>query len=159
MCCSFLRRAIFCASFTTMVSCQVAWCQNPQIAAVYDLLGRASICSPDSVYAYGTYPADNGTSFTATVGGETESINFIEVTNGSGYAILLNIPSDLPMGSSSVVISHNGTPSNSFPITIQAVCPGIAADGSDFFHYSSGAPVTTANPAAPGENVVLQMSG
>ncbi len=136
-----------------------AWCQTPQIAAVYDLLGRTSLCSPDSVIAYGVYPADNQPSFSATVGGETERVNFVEVTNGAGYAINFNIPADLPTGSSTVVISHDGTPSNSFPIKINAVCPGIAADGTAFSHNTNGYQVTTSYPAAPGEAIVLSMSG
>jgi uncharacterized protein (TIGR03437 family) len=155
MCSRFLGQALLCS----LLLATAAWCQTPQIAAVYDLLGRTSLCSPDSVYAYGVYPADNNPSFNATVGGETEGINFIEVTNGAGYAIQFNIPADLPTGSSTIVISHDGTPSNSFPITIHAVCPAIAADGSAFRHDSNGAPVTTSFPAAPGESIVLQMSG
>src|ERR1700693_5226564 len=75
-----------------------AWCQTPQIAAIYDSLGRTNLCSPDSVYAYGIYPADNRPSFSAPVGGETEQVNFVEVTNGAGYAINFYVPADLPPG-------------------------------------------------------------
>lgn len=136
-----------------------AWSQNLEINAVYDVLGRAAVCSPDSVIAYGTFPADNATSYSANVGGETENINFIEVTDGAGYAISLLIPADLPVGPSTVVISHNGAPSNSFSIAINAVCPGIAADGTAFYHNSNGTYISPSNPAAPGEAIVLQMSG
>lgn len=149
----------FCYPALLMLLAPAAWCQTPQIAAVYDLLGRANLCSPDSVIAYGTYPADNQPTFSATIGGETESVNFVEVTNGAGYAINFNVPADLPAGPSTLVISHDGTPSNSFAIRINAVCPGIAADGTAFTHNSNGFQVTTSDPAAPGEAIVLSMSG
>jgi uncharacterized protein (TIGR03437 family) len=132
--------------------------QTSNIAAVYDLIGQSTLCSPDSVWVYGTFPADNRTSFSATVGGETAPVNLIATQGGVGVEINIEIPTDLAPGPSNVVILHNGTPSNTFPITISSVCPAIAADGTAFTH-ANGAQVTTAFPAAPGEAINLIMSG
>jgi uncharacterized protein (TIGR03437 family) len=138
-----------------------AWCQTPVIEAVSDTLGRTTLCPAASVFAYGTFPADNRSSFSATVGGETAPINLVVTQGGVGYEINLIIPMDLAPGPSTVAISHDGTPSNTFPITLQGASPAISAgggEGSAFLH-SSGAPVTNSYPAAPGETIQLNLGG
>src|ERR1700677_4201411 len=108
--------------------------QTLQIAGVYDLIGQSTLCSPDSVWVDGTFPADNRSSYSATVGGETAPVNIIVSTGGVAVQINIYLPTDLAPGPSNVVILHNGTPSNVFPIPIAGVCPTIAADGSAFLH-------------------------
>ena len=55
--------------FAALLGGAAAFAQTPNIAGVYDLIGQSTLCSPDSVWVDGTFPADNRPSFSATVGG------------------------------------------------------------------------------------------
>jgi uncharacterized protein (TIGR03437 family) len=158
---NFYARSYYLIALAALLA-PAAWCQNPSIAGVSNTLGQpAAICPGASIFAYGTYPADNRSSFSATVGGETAPINIIVTTAGVAYEINLIIPIDLPAGLTTLVISHSGTPSNSFPITLEAACPAVSAGGGNgsAFSHANGAPVTGSNPAAPGETIRMVLGG
>jgi len=64
------------------------------------------------------------------------------------------VPWDIPIGDATVVVSVNGTMSNSFDSTMQATAPAILA-----VTHVNGTSITAQSPAAGGEAVVIYMTG
>jgi uncharacterized protein (TIGR03437 family) len=68
--------------------------------------------------------------------------------------IEMQVPWDIPMGDATVVVSVNGTMSNSFDSTMQATTPAVLA-----VTHADGTSITTQSPATGGETVVIYMTG
>jgi uncharacterized protein (TIGR03437 family) len=73
------------------------------------------------------------------------------VTSGQ---IELQVPWDIPIGSANVVVSANGSMSNSFASTMQAATPVILA-----ITHADGTSITAQSPAIAGEYMVIYMTG
>lgn len=68
--------------------------------------------------------------------------------------IQIQAPWDIPIGDASVVVSVNGSMSNSFDSTMQATAPAIFA-----ITHADNTSVTSQSPARAGEEVVIYMTG
>jgi len=68
--------------------------------------------------------------------------------------IQIQVPWDIPLGDATVVVSVNGSMSNSYDSTMQATAPAIFA----ITHADSTA-ITAQSPAMGGEEVVIYMTG
>jgi uncharacterized protein (TIGR03437 family) len=68
--------------------------------------------------------------------------------------IQLQVPWDIPLGDATVVVSVNGSMSNSFDSTMQATAPAIFATT-----HADGTAITAQSPAMGGEEVVIYMTG
>jgi uncharacterized protein (TIGR03437 family) len=68
--------------------------------------------------------------------------------------IQIQVPWDIPIGDATVVVSVNGSMSNSFDSTMQATAPAIFA-----ITHADGTSVTAQSPATGGEEVVIYMTG
>jgi uncharacterized protein (TIGR03437 family) len=66
----------------------------------------------------------------------------------------MQVPWDIPLGDATVVVSVNGTMSNSFHSIMLATAPAIFA-----ITHGDGTPITSGSPAAAGEVVVIYMTG
>jgi uncharacterized protein (TIGR03437 family) len=68
--------------------------------------------------------------------------------------IQIQVPWDIPIGDATVVVSVNGSMSNSFDSTMQATAPAIFA-----ITHGDGTSITAQSPAMGGEEVVMYMTG
>jgi uncharacterized protein (TIGR03437 family) len=82
---------------------------------------------------------------------EGERAALVFTTSGQ---IEMQVPWDIPIGDATVVVSVNGTMSNSFDSTMQATAPAILA-----VTHVNGTSITAQSPAAGGEAVVIYMTG
>lgn len=135
--------------------------QGLQILGVYNTLGEVSLCPAETVFAFGNFPADSSTTFAVTVNGETAPIHFVASSAGIGNEVAFVTPMDIPVGPATVVISHLGTPSNAFPITLTATCPAINAGGGPggAFSHTNGGPVTNSFPGGTRGNDQCRVGG
>jgi uncharacterized protein (TIGR03437 family) len=72
----------------------------------------------------------------------------------SSGQIELQVPWDIPLGDATVVVSVDGTMSNSFASTMQPSTPAMIA-----VTHADGTLISTASPAAGGEVIVIYMTG
>ncbi len=72
----------------------------------------------------------------------------------SSGQIELEVPWDIPLGDATVVVSVNGTMSNSFDSAMQAAAPVILA-----ITHADGTSITAQSPAVAGEIIVSYMTG
>ena len=79
----------------------------------------------------------------------------------SANQINLLIPNSIPLGTYSLTVVRNGLASQSVPIAIQGVAPGLfsAMPGIAVTTHADGTPVTVTSPAVPGEVVVFYATG
>lgn len=68
--------------------------------------------------------------------------------------IQIQAPWDVPLGDARVVVSVNGTMSNSFDSVMQATAPALFA-----VTHADGTPISAQSPAMAGEAVVVYMTG
>jgi uncharacterized protein (TIGR03437 family) len=82
---------------------------------------------------------------------EGERAALVYTTSGQ---IEMQVPWDVPIGDATVVVSVNGTMSNSFDSSMQTSTPVIFA-----LTHGDGTAITSGSPAKPGEEIVLYMTG
>lgn len=153
-------RSISAHLFSLLASILVASAQTPVITSVTNYLGDARISPGDSVQVFGTWPADGARNWSVTVGGLPGSVGLSWIIrNTNARELDIAVPPDLPLGMSSVVVSHLGTSSNAFPIMITPFTPVLGFDASTTFQHLSGQYVTPSLPAAPGEIIATFMTG
>jgi uncharacterized protein (TIGR03437 family) len=68
--------------------------------------------------------------------------------------IQIEVPWDIPIGDASVVVSVNGSMSNSFDSVMQAAAPAILA-----ITHGDGTSITPQSPAVAGEEIAVYMTG
>jgi uncharacterized protein (TIGR03437 family) len=119
------------------------------------------------VFIMGSFPFGAGRDFSITVGGQTGAINSDDSTN----LVTATLPTTAPTGAQTLILSYQGTPSNAFPITILPYAPVLGEYAVDtgtqpefivqppFNHYTTGLPVTAADPAQPNELLTTYPSG
>jgi len=92
------------------------------------------------------------------IGGKLAPLYFV-----SPGQINAQVPFELAPGPYSVFVSYNGATSNGNPIQLVADGPGIAQfPGSGVIngqHFPSFSPVSETSPAAPGETIIIYVSG
>jgi uncharacterized protein (TIGR03437 family) len=100
-----------------------------------------------------------GQSPTVKFAGETAYM--INPPNG-GNQMTVEIPVDIPLFTNNMIVTTGGGTSPPFPITVGQYAPALfpAGNGSPALpSHEGGAPVTLANPAAPGETVFVLAYG
>lgn len=128
----------------------------PVITAIVGEQGKTALCPGDIAILSGL---NLGANPTVTVGGKT-AFNLHSPNNGNEMTI--QIPVDAPVGAASVTLAQGGQTSASFSITLTAFAPALVPNGGGgvvppFHQY--GSPVSAANPAAPGETLVINVYG
>jgi len=141
-----------------------AWAQNtPTVASVLNLFDYSQTnLSPGALVAvYGTNFGTSDSAITITVGGKP---GYIVPKTAAGSQVNAEIPFEVAPGATTVVISVNGTPSAAFPITLQATSPSFptvnsSGSGTATLASSTGAVLTSAAPAKPGDLVSAYVTG
>jgi uncharacterized protein (TIGR03437 family) len=118
----------------------------------------ANLCPGLEIAITGSNLGGSGGPTTVTIGGEQATI--IQPGSGTVFAV---IPSDLPIGASTVTVGYNGQTSPPFAITLVAYAPAIAQVNSAYFFPTCqcfGSPlnsqppgISAATPALPGSQV------
>src|SRR5450631_4225653 len=123
--------------------------QAPVITSVSDLRGNPVICPSSVAQVFGTWPVDGARNWTATVGGLPGIVSLSWIVKNVAVELDVVVPAGIPVGNSTLVVSHLGVASNAFPVTIVAVEPvqDFGADGA--FAHLSGVAITPTAPAAP----------
>jgi uncharacterized protein (TIGR03437 family) len=124
----------------------------------------ANLCPGVEVIVIGSNLGAFGAESTLTVGGEQSQI----VQNGS-RTVFAVLPSDLPVGPTTLTVTYNGQTSAPFPITLVAYAPAIDEVNSAFFFptcpcfgsaLNSQPPgINAANPAAPASQAGAFVTG
>lgn len=146
------------------LGCMAAWAQNtPTIAAVDNLFDYSdtNLCPGVLVVVYGSNFGTSASAVTITVGGKPGYIvpNSV-LTNQLGA----EIPFEVSPGPTTMIVSVNGIPSAAFPITLNATAPAFttvdsSGSGSGTFASATGAVLTSAAPAKPGDIVTAYVTG
>ena len=126
---------------------------GPVITSVLDAItASTALCPGDLAVLSG---ANLGANPQVTVGGK----NAFVVTPPQNNQMTIEIPVDAPVGGANVVATSNTASSPPSSITLAAFAPVLynSTSGSIISpaHQSTGAPVTSANPALPNETIVL----
>lgn len=150
-------RSILCT--LVLAGSHLAWAQAPVITAITNFQGDTRICPAGVAQVFGTWPADGARNFTVTVGGRPGTVNVSWINRGVPVELDILIPPDTPVGANTVVISHLGTNSNAFPVTISPFDPLISFDPYSAFVHLDGTNVTPNSPATPGETITTFMNG
>ena len=137
----------------------VTFGQVPVITSVSDLRGNPVICPSSVAQVFGTWPVDGTRNWTATVGGLPGIVSLSWIVKNVAVELDVVVPAGVPVGNSTLVVSHLGVASNAFPVTIVAVDPVLDFGAYTAFAHLSGAEITPTAPAAPGETVTTFMTG
>lgn len=135
---------------------------QPVIIAVTE--GWSSLAPKISPGSYGTLfgtdladKSDNGP------GNSKLFVNGVScsIYNVSPTIIGFGMPSQIPVGRATVVVSNNGVSSAPFSITLDPYSPGIRGAYGDHIvgHHPDGSVVTADAPATPGEKITIQATG
>jgi uncharacterized protein (TIGR03437 family) len=138
---------------------QAAWSQNPVIASVTNFRGGTTICPSGAAQIFGTWPVDGARNFSVTVGSFPGTVNVSWIVRTTAVELDIVVPAEVPLGPTTIVISHLGAPSNAFPVTISAFDPEIPFNAFSAFVHLSGVAIAPTLPAAPGEVVTTFMNG
>ena len=134
-------------------------CAQPQISSVADAVnGGNKLCPGSLAVLSGSALGQNPQ---VTVGGKTA---FNVTPPAGGPQMTIEIPVDAPVGSATVIVTTTaGGPSTPFNITLAQFAPVLLTNFNGSVvspaHQSNGAVVTSANPAMPGEAVVVYAIG
>lgn len=142
-----------------LLGAAAAWGQAPVITSVSDLRGNPVLCPSGVAQVFGTWPVDGARNFSAAVGGLPASVSISWIVKNVAVELDVLLPAGVPVGSSTLVISHLGTPSNAFPVTIVPVDPVLDFGAYTAFLHLSGVAITPSLPAAAGETATTFMSG
>jgi uncharacterized protein (TIGR03437 family) len=122
------------------------------------------LCPGLQVVVTGSNLGVSGVQSTVTVGGEMAQI----LANGGTY-IIAALPSDLPVGSTTLTVSYSGKSSTAFPIALVPYAPGILQVNSAYFFPPCncvGAAlnfqppgISSTTPAQPGTQVGAFVTG
>jgi hypothetical protein len=93
------------------------------ITSVSDLRGNPVICPSGVAQVFGTWPVDGARNWTATVGGLPGIVSSSWIVKNVAVELDVVVPAGIPVGNSTLVVSHLGVASNAFPVTIVAVDP------------------------------------
>jgi uncharacterized protein (TIGR03437 family) len=93
---------------------------------------------------------------TVTLGGRAARLSYISPTQ-----INFQVPVAAPAGPGSLVVSVNGTASNSFLTSVVAAAPGVFQYGANrgVIQNADYSLNTTANPAASGSSIIAYLTG
>jgi uncharacterized protein (TIGR03437 family) len=141
-----------------------AWAQNtPTIASVLNLFdySQTNLCPGVLVAVYGTNFGTSASAVTITVGGKP---GYIVPNSVSANQANAQIPFEVSAGPTTVIVSVNGTPSASFPITLAATAPSFptvnsSGSGTGIFDSATATTLTSAAPAKPGDVVSAYVTG
>jgi uncharacterized protein (TIGR03437 family) len=136
-----------------------AWGQAPVITLVTDARGNPTICPSGGAQIFGTWPVDAARNWAVTVGGKPGRVSASWIVSSVAVELDIEVPAEVPVGNSTVVISHLGTASNAFPVNIVPVDPVIGFDPYSAFDHLAGVAITATSPAAPGETATTFMTG
>jgi uncharacterized protein (TIGR03437 family) len=137
----------------------VTFGQVPVITSVSDLRGNPVICPSSVAQVFGTWPVDGTRNWTATVGGLPGIVSLSWIVKNVAVELDVVVPAGVPVGNSTLVVSHLGVASNAFPVTIVAVDPVLDFGAYTAFAHLTGVAITPTAPAAPGETVTTFMTG
>jgi uncharacterized protein (TIGR03437 family) len=131
----------------------------PVISAIVGESGKTQLCPGDIAILSGL---NLGTNPTVNVGGKAA---FIVQSVAGANQITIQIPVDAALGSANVTLAQGGQTSAAFPITLTQFAPALLPGGNGFpltpLHPNQPGfpPVTQANPAIPGETLVVLAYG
>ena len=122
------------------------------------------------ILIYGIFTHGAGRDYSISVGGVSSGIN----VEANSYFLTAQIPATAPLGSQTLTVTYQGVESNAFPVTILPYAlefngTGYGIEGSNtppsfqpyfpFQHFSDSSTVTPQSPAAPGEEIIGNLSG
>lgn len=124
--------------------------QTPTITAVTNESGSNSLSPGGIAFVQGTNLGSTATK--VTVG-----TNQAYVFNGGGTSLQVEIPSNAPLGATTLTAGTSAP----FSITLVQYSPGIAVNNGVVaaYHLSSPQSVTTAFPATPNEQIAVEATG
>ncbi|HVO97023.1 MAG TPA: hypothetical protein VMT15_03110 [Bryobacteraceae bacterium] len=126
------------------------------ITAVVGPTGKTALCPGDQAIISGL---NLGANPAVAVGGKAA---FTINAPNNGNQMTVQIPVDAPLGQTTVVLTLGTGPASApFLITLTQYAPVIPINGGTNppYHLTSQAPVTAANPAVPGEQILVLAFG
>ncbi len=135
----------------------------PTISSVLNLFdySATNLCPGVLVAIYGSNFGTSDSAVSITVGGKP---GYIVPKTAVNNQVNAEIPFEVSAGPTTVIITVNGVPSAPFPITLAATAPSFptvnsTGSGSGTFASSTGAVLTSAAPAKPGDLVSAYVTG
>ncbi|MGA2930260.1 MAG: hypothetical protein ABSG43_30580, partial [Solirubrobacteraceae bacterium] len=115
----------------------------------------------------GTWPLSlGGVTVTFTSGSSSLPAPIFNLSNQNGLeSVTVQAPFELSLGNAQVTVTAGGVASQPFPVTVDALLPGIfqavASDGREYAvaQRPDGTFVSPTNPARPGEQITIQVTG
>lgn len=143
-----------------LICCGAAFAQAPTIASVVNTESyTTTLCSGGLATIYGTNFGTSAAAASVMVGQQAGYIVTISPTQMN-----VQIPFGLSTGSQPLSVTIGGASSGAFPITLSAAAPAVgtatgAGTGLGSFFAESGAYISYANPATPGQTLTTAAVG